>query len=61
MNEMPNQKLEAVKVAQPRRDHTKIKKLLKTPRRMVAADEKLNFGRLPNPFRFQKLLALLLS
>lgn len=60
MNEMPNQKLEAVKVAQPRRDYIKIEKL-KTPRRMVAADEKLNFGHLPNPFRFQKLLALLLS
>lgn len=60
MDEVPNQKLETVKVAQPRKGYIKIEKL-KTPRRMVAVDEKINLGDLPNPFRFQKLLALLLS
>lgn len=60
MDEMPNQKLETVKVAQPRKDNTKIEKL-QTPRRRVAAAEKVSLGRLPDPFRSKKLLALLLS
>lgn len=60
MDEMPNQKLETVKVAQPRRNSTKTEKL-QTPRRRAAADEKVNLGHLPDPFRSKKLLVLLLS